>query len=89
MKDHFDVIQYLSDLTSEQIVHLGGALGLSYPSLKKMKNPLEDMVEAWLRKDDDVLSRSGHPSWKSLVDTLELIKHAGIAEKIRQERLIK
>ena len=89
MSDHFIVTQYLSDLNPQQIITLGGALGLYYPNLKKMKHPLEDMVEAWLKEDDQVLLKSGHPSWKSLVKALELAKNTGIAEKIREEKLIK
>ena len=88
MSDHFNVTQYLSDLSPKKIITLGGALGLFYPNLKKMKHPLEDMVEAWLRKDDQVL-KSGHPSWKSLVNALESTENIGIAEKIRKEKLVK
>lgn len=87
MEDHFDVVQYLSDLQTAQITRLGEALGLLYPTLKKMERPLEDMVEAWLRKDDNVLKRSGSPSWKSLVKALEMNNYNGIAEIIIKEKL--
>ena len=87
MKDHFDVTQYLSDLTTEKIWKLGGALGLYYPKLKKMKNPLEDMVEAWLNREDNVCNKSGPPHWKSLVKALKEIDCTGHAEKIRKEKL--
>ena len=89
MKDHFDVTQYLADLESAQILRLGGALGLHYPNLKKMQTPLEDMVEAWLRKDDSVLERSGPPTWKNLVKALEMTGNAGIAEKIKEDMKLK
>ena len=89
MKDHFDVTQYLTDLEPAQILRLGGALGLHYPNLKKMQTPLEDMVEAWLRKDDNVLERSGPPTWKSLVKALETIGNIGIADKIKEDMKLK
>ena len=84
--DHFDVTNYLGELDINQIRSLGGALGLLYPNLKKMESPLEDMVEAWLRKDDNVLTRSGPPTWKSLVKALKDIGNNGIAEKIIHEK---
>ena len=87
MEDHFDVVQYLSELQTIQITRLGGALGLHYSNLKKMKSPLDDMVEAWLRKDDSILAKSGSPSWKSLVEALEVNNCNGIANKIRKEKL--
>lgn len=87
MRNHFDVTCYLGDLEKTQIIKLGGALGLFYPNLKKMEGSLDDMVEAWLRKDDQVLSKSGHPTWKSLVRALELTGNAGIAENIRKDKL--
>ena len=87
MKDHFEVTQYLTDLEPTQILRLGGALGLHYPNLKKMQTPLEDMVEAWLRKDDSVLEKSGPPTWKSLVKALETTGNTGIAEKIKADNL--
>ena len=86
IEDHFDVAQYLSELDIGQIRKLGLALGLHYSNLKNMKSPLDDMVEAWLRKDDSVLKRSGPPSWKSLVTALEAISSTGIAEKVRKDK---
>ena len=86
IEDHFEVTEYLDELQTPQIIKLGEALGLYYPSLKKMQSPLEDMVEAWLRKDDSVLAKTGLPCWKSLMEALLKTKNTGIAEKIRQEK---
>ena len=88
MDDHFNVTEYLGELQTEQILRLGSALGLCYPHLKKMPSLLGDMVEAWLRKDDHVLTRSGPPTWKSLVKFLEVTNNTGIAKNIRKDKKV-
>ena len=45
---------------------------------------LNDMVFSWLIKNDDVIEKSGEPSWESLSNALEGCGHNGIASKIRK-----
>ena len=74
----------------QELVNVGLRLGLRYPTLKKMSSEflLNDMVHAWLMKDDDVTEGSGEPSWKSLSKTLEDCGHSGIAAKIKGKGII-
>ena len=82
--DLFEVTQYLGTLLPEDLIRLGLALGLQYNNLKMM-NPLrEDMVSAWLNQQDNVMKKSGKPTWKSLMKALETIGHGGLAQKIAQ-----
>ena len=83
--NHFDVKTSLKDLDHAKLVDLGGALGLSHPKLKRMGIILDDMTTAWLNREDDVLSRSGEPTWKKLVDALEETGQRGIAEDIKKK----
>ena len=67
------------------LIALGTALGLSYPTLLGMGNGddfLSQIVAAWL-KQDSVLSQSGEPTWSVLADKLEEIGCAEIAADIR------
>ena len=84
MDDHFEVTQYLKTLLPEDLIQLGGALGLHYSNLKMM-NPLRgDMVLAWLNQQDNVMKKSGKPTWESLTKALRTIGHEGLAQKIAQ-----
>ena len=60
---------------------MGGALGLAYDIIEKMKELPEDMVAAWLRKEDYVREE---PTWNSLVKALKSVGQAGIAQKIME-----
>ena len=87
MKDHFNITEFLNDLNIEQLLRIGGKLGLSYPTLQKMKSLPGlpgDMIAAWLREEDNVTMTSGHPSWTSLVTALEAVGQSGIASKIKK-----
>ena len=55
---------------------MGGALGLAYNALKKMKSLPGDMVAAWLRKEDFV---SEEPTWRTLIEALKRVGQGGIA----------
>ena len=65
---------------------MGGALGLSHPRLTRMTQLPSEMVASWLNEQDDVLSRSGKPTWNRLADALKEIGQTGIAVKIRQTK---
>ena len=51
-----------------------------------MGNTLEEMVAAWLNRTDDVLQRSGEPTWETLVTALEKVGHNGIAADILKSK---
>ena len=87
MADHHDVCQELKGLSQEELINLGGALGLLYPRLKQMTPLPEEMVAAWLSKKDNVLKRTGQPTWRSLVDALKRTGQADIAHKIIREKV--
>ena len=82
--DHYMVSGHLADLDNEDLITLGGALGLRYPKLKRMHYLLGDMVAAWLNEEDNVLRASGPPSWTSLVQALEDMGQPGIASRIQE-----
>lgn len=84
--DHFEVKISLKNLDSDKLRDLGGALGLFYPNLRRMTNILDDMTAAWLNKEDDILDKSGEPTWSRLVEALEKIGQKGVAEDIINER---
>ena len=84
MDDHHAVTQELNDLSNEDLIRVGGALGLHHPNLKRSKNILPDMVTFWLRQDDRVTETSGSPTWASLATALEDVGHTGVASRIRK-----
>ena len=45
------------------------------------------LCERWLREDDDVQTRSGDPSWSSLVTAMHEIGANGLARKIEEEKI--
>ena len=81
MKDHQDVCEALKDLNLSHYVQLGGALGLSYNTYRKFSN-VGDLVASWLRREDDVLRKSGEPTWSKLADALDKIGQTGISQDI-------
>ena len=69
------------------LIVLGTALGLSYPTLLGMGSSddfLNQIVAAWLKRQDNVLSQSGEPTWSILADKLEEIGYMEIAADIRR-----
>ena len=82
MTHHHQVSMCLRDLTENQLLDLGGALGLYWPNLKMMKYLCKELVEAWLNGADNVLATSGQPTWRSLIKALDEIGQKGTADKI-------
>ena len=82
--DHFKVTSYLRKLDDRQIRYVGGALGLAYDNLDKMKNLPEEMVAAWLRREDFVMSMSGEPTWRTLIQALRKVGQEGTARDIEK-----
>ena len=82
--NHNKVKTLLSPLKPDEVQAVGLELGLSYIRLKRMRNDLDDVVNSWLKLDDDVRSYSGEPCWESLVKALQSAGHNGIAEKVKK-----
>ena len=83
MSDHHEVCQSLENLGSPSVQRrLGGALGLLYPTLRKMTSFPDQMVAAWLNRQDEVLERTGEPTWSTLANALREIGQTGVAEDI-------
>ena len=80
--DHFKVTNYLKYLNEDQIRELGGALGLVFNVLMKTKKFPEDVVTAWLMRQNYVLKRSGEPTWRTLAEALRIVGQEGIARDI-------
>ena len=82
---------YLHTLDKSQLSHLGMVLGLSRHRVKGMKDSdsfLEDMISHWLQLADNVATRSGVPTWRSLVKALrhQLLGQNGIASQIAMDK---
>ena len=86
-KHHSEVANYLRALPNDEVTHLGLALGLTYRKLKSMQQCPDDMVDAWLRKEENVLEKSGRPTWTSLVKALRGIRQEGIAQYIEKIKI--
>ena len=70
-------------IVNEQLIKLGGALGLHYPTLGWITLP-DDMVAAWLLCLEDVLERIGEPSYEILAVALGEIGQNGLAKDERE-----
>ena len=82
--DHFKATSYLQKLDKLNIRNVGGALGLSYSSMEKMNSYPNDMVAAWLRREDFVMSMSGEPTWRTLIQALRKVGQEGSARDIEE-----
>ena len=71
-------------MDERQIRRVGGALGLTYDILEKMKTLPDDMVAAWLRREDFVMSMSGEPTWRTLMEALRKVGQEGTARDIEE-----
>ena len=81
------VKKFLKVLSNADLKELGLELGLKNVRLKNMMIKdcmLDDMLESWLREDDNVTKISGHPSWESLLKALEEADYTGVAVTIKK-----
>ena len=78
---------YLRDMTPEELIRLGQALGLNRTSLQRC-NPqslAEDLIHYWIRQDYRVLEESGDPTWQSLARALRDVELTGISLRIQRD----
>ena len=85
-------MEYLIGLGKPEIYKLGLVLGLSHTKLKAGMDSdtfLNDIIAAWLQKEDYVKKKKEEPSWTTLVIALKhsTLKQEGIANKIAQDKL--
>ena len=45
----------------------------------------DEMVAAWLNRQDNVLQQSGEPTWSTLEEALRKIGQTGLAEDVKGE----
>ena len=88
--DLVDVTDYLLELGDVDLYNLGLILGLNQPRLQNLissKTFRDDMIAAWLRKEDQVAKR-GMPTWETLVKALRhpRLGKTVIADKIAKEK---
>ena len=89
-EDFLDITEYLVDMEKTDVYHLGLVLGLSQHKLMAKidsKTFLDDVISAWLRKEDQVIKR-GKPSWRVLVSALmnRRVGQTGIATNIAKDK---
>ena len=90
-KDLLDITDYLLDMEKSHIYNLGVVLGLKQTKVKTLKDSdtfLDDVITAWLRKEDRVTEK-GEPSWTVLVNALKhrRVGQTGIAKAIANNHL--
>jgi len=89
--DIFEITEYLHPINKAQILRIGLCLGLSHTKLRdtmESQTYREDMIAAWLRREDDVQQKTGIPTWRVLVMALNKQGQNGIASKISKAKNI-
>ena len=86
MGNLFEISQYLKDMSDNQLIDLGRALGLHFSSLQRMKDLPNELVAAWLLRQEDVLETSGEPTYERLAVALEKIRQNGLAKDVREQK---
>lgn len=89
-EDLLEITDYLLELEEKHIYDLGLVLGLEQKKVKDLKRSdsfLDDVISAWLRKEDQV-TKKGNPSWTVLINALKhrRVNQIGIAEKIAKDK---
>lgn len=92
-EDLLDITEYLLDLNKTHIYNLGLVLGLRQTKVKALKDSdtfLDDIIAAWLRKEDQVTEK-GEPSWTVLISALKhrRVGQTGIADKITKDHVFR
>ena len=91
--DVFEICGYLHGLDKRSIFSLGLCLGLNYAKVEDMlQSPTyrEDIIAAWIQRQDQVLQKSGVPTWHTLVKALKnpQVGQGGIASDISSDKNI-
>ena len=83
--DHYKVASYLRKLDDRHIRYVGGALSLAFSTLDKMKEVPSEVAAAWLLRQDNVMTLSGEPTWRTLVNALRKEGQEGTARDIEEK----
>ena len=51
-----------------------------------MKSLPNEMVAAWLRREEGILRRSGEPTYERLAEALEEMEQNGLAKDVREQK---
>ena len=89
--DLVEIMGYLYTLDKTQLTNLGLVLGLSLHRVRGLMDSatfLADMVLSWLNQADQVATKSGVPTWKTLIYALRhrLLGQNGIANQIAMDQ---
>lgn len=92
--DIFEICGYLHGLDKRSISSIGLCLGLSYAKVEDiLQSPTyrEDIIAAWIQRQDQVLQKSGAPTWLTLVKALKnpQVGQGGIASDISRDKKIR
>ncbi len=84
MQHKKDAVYYLKDIENDKIAEIGIELGLAFSTLQSCNNEnfRDEMVEAWLKEKDQVMDKTGAPTWKSLRSVLHKLSLAEAVESI-------
>ena len=89
-EDHFpEVNPLLKRLSKDELVLVGTALGLLYTNCKDMSKT--DIVSAWLRGNDNVLTASDggdSRTWDALIAALKSNGYSGVADNVQKVAII-
>ena len=80
---HSKISRFLQHVPLSDLKRLGGSLGISHSKILRMSEPelAEDLVAAWLRREDTVLE-VGKPTLRILATHLKTIGQNGLAHDI-------
>ena len=90
--NHLEIITYLLPLGKTNLCQLGLVLGLTWRKVNTLKNSdtfLNELVNAWLLKEDNVEDR-GVPTWRNLVAALKHVTMGmtGLAREICHDKCL-
>ena len=81
-----EVRKYTNDLNQQEVEDLGSVLGLYKKTFNKTSPQTihKDTIEAWLKKQDDVIKNCGTTTWRALAKGFQAVKQHGYVEKIQR-----
>lgn len=87
---HIDVLHYLKEIGDvNALIELGQTLGLGRAPLTLRESSSQTLtgylIDGWIRRDYNVLERTGEPTWRSLAKALVDIGMNGISRDIQKD----
>ena len=85
-KQQPEVLHFLNELDTQELLELGGELGLDPIKLNRI--PSQELPRrisiSWIQEQDHVKETSGTPTWRSLAKAMRQVGANGTADKIEQ-----